>query len=59
MTDPRHARVIDVFLQATELDGTRRAAYLDAACSDDETLRAEVVQVELGEAGVGKIYGVE
>ncbi len=45
MTDPRHARVMDIFLRASELDETKRAAYLDAACSDDETLRADVTSL--------------
>ena len=42
MTTERHERLSQVFLEASKLDGVDRDAFLDAACGDDGTLRAEV-----------------
>ena len=45
MNDPRHALIMDVFLQACELTDTARDHFLEQACGDDETLRAEVTSL--------------
>lgn len=55
-TDPgRWERVQDLFVEALELEGAERAAYLDAACGDDEALREEVESL-LGAAGESDAY---
>ena len=38
----RHQRLTDIYLDACELQGEDRIAYLDQACGDDVNLRAEV-----------------
>lgn len=45
MNDPRHALMMDVFLRACELPHTAREAFLDRACADDSTLRADVTSL--------------
>ncbi len=42
MDGGRWQRVKEIFSAALEKDSTARDAYLDAACSDDTELRAEV-----------------
>jgi hypothetical protein len=42
MSPEQWARLKELFRVAFEYDPTRRAAYLDEACADDTTLRAEI-----------------
>ena len=42
MSDPRNARLEELFRVASKLPSEERGAYLDGACSDDESLRAEL-----------------
>ncbi len=42
MTPERYQQIKQVYLEARELEGTARDAYLDAACGPDDTLRREV-----------------
>src|SRR5262249_52325726 len=42
MSEPPGDRVEELFDQAVALPPERRAAFLEAACADDPTLRAEV-----------------
>ena len=42
MKPDRHQRAMEVFLEACELQGTRRMAFLEQACADDAALRQEV-----------------
>ncbi|MCP3916466.1 MAG: serine/threonine protein kinase [bacterium] len=41
-SDERWERLLDVFGEASEFEGERRAAYLDGTCAGDVELRAEV-----------------
>ncbi len=45
MTPERHARIKEIFLAACERPPERRAAFLDAACGDDDELRAQVEEL--------------
>ena len=38
----RHQRLTDIYLEACDLQGEDRVAYLDQACGDDLSLREEV-----------------
>ena len=38
----RHQRLTDIYLEACDLEGEDRIAYLDQACGDDHSLREEV-----------------
>ena len=38
----RHQRLTDIYLEACDLEGEDRIAYLDQACGDDHSLRGEV-----------------
>jgi serine/threonine-protein kinase len=42
MTPERHQQIKRLFLAACELDEEQRAAFLEQACADDPSLRAEV-----------------
>ena len=42
MTDDRHARVTELFLEAADRPPAERAAFLDEACAGDDALRREV-----------------
>src|SRR5437762_8402516 len=42
MSPTRRVRVDDILVSALALEGSARAAYLDAACIDDAELRREV-----------------
>src|SRR5207245_2120608 len=42
MSPTRRERVEDILVSALSLEGSARAAYLDAACADDAELRREV-----------------
>ncbi len=48
-----YRRMQEVFLRASALDTTERAAYLDSACADDSDLRAEVEGMLAAESRVG------
>ena len=41
-SSPRHQRLTDIYLEACDLQGEDRIAYLDQACGDDLSLREEV-----------------
>jgi serine/threonine-protein kinase len=45
MGDGERDRVEELFTEAAELPPERRAAFLDATCGDDATLRAEVEEL--------------
>ena len=51
MTDRRSDRVQALFDHAVELAPQERAAFLDAACPQDPTLRAEVEALLAYDAG--------
>ncbi|MBL8858902.1 MAG: SUMF1/EgtB/PvdO family nonheme iron enzyme [Planctomycetes bacterium] len=56
MKDSERARVEDLFHRALELDSTRRAEFLDAACRDAPGLRNEVESLLAGDARADRMF---
>lgn len=59
MSDERYQRIMDIFLEAADLAGAERGAFLDRACRGDERLRRDVERLLAGDQENGDLFEEE
>jgi tetratricopeptide (TPR) repeat protein len=58
MNTERWTRIVELFNEASELDVTARAGFLDGACGDDTALRREIESLCAFDHGDGALFGL-
>jgi len=59
MSDERYQRIMEIFLEAADLEGADRGAFLDRACRGDEQLRHDVERLLAGDEEDGGLFAEE